>query len=119
MGCEEDLILVIHVLILQYSIHYKAAAHSMHLIFEDPEAEAAILDDASNTFNNLNCQSALINIRLSSLTFAKVIVNMYHENRFLFIDGETILFNEVATQRDPLAMAMYTTGITPLIRKLQ
>lgn len=92
----------------------------MCLIFEDPEAEAAILVDASNTFNNLNCQSALINIRLSCLTFAKVTVNMDHENKFLFIDGETIfLFNEVATQGDPLAMAMYITDITALIRKLQ
>ena len=91
----------------------------MCLIFENPEAEAAILVDASNTFNNLNCQSALINIRLSCLTFVKVIVNMDHENKFIFIDEETILFNEVTTQWDPLAMAMYITDITPLIRKLQ
>ena len=72
----------------------------MHLTFKDPETEAAILVDATNAFNNFNHQSAHINIRVNYPSFAKVIVNEYIKNSFLFIDGETILSKEGTTQGD-------------------
>ena len=43
---------------------------------------------------------------------------MYREGASLFIDGEVMKSAEGTTQGDPMAMAMYAIGITPLIQRL-
>ena len=40
----------------------ESAIHALWLIFDDPTTQAALLVDASNAFNNLNCRLALRNI---------------------------------------------------------
>ena len=60
----------------------------------NPNIQATLLVDASNTFNNLNRQSALLNIYLNFPSIAEVLINT-------FVDGETILFQEGTTQGIP------------------
>ena len=96
----------------------EAAVHAMHQVFESTEAEGVILVDASNAFNCLNRQTALLNIKNLCPSLVKVLINTYREKGQLFIDGESILSQEGTTQGDPLAMAMYAVAITPLIHHL-
>ena len=67
--------------------------------------EAVLLVDALNTFNNLNCQTALHNIHLNCPSTFKALINTYHSDTQLFVDDETFLSQEGTTQGDPLAMA--------------
>ena len=48
-----------------------------------------------------------------------MLINTYHNNVKLFIDGDALLSQEGTTQGDPLAMAMYTIAITPFITSLE
>lgn len=63
----------------------------MHQVFESPDADGVLLVDASNAFNCLNRQTALLNIKKLCPTLSKALINTYRENIQLFIDGETIL----------------------------
>ena len=96
----------------------EAAVHAMHQAFEDAEAESVILVDATNAFNCLNRQVALLNIKHLCAALSKVLINTYRQHSQLFIDGESILSQEGTTQGDPLAMVMYAVAITPLIHRL-
>ena len=96
----------------------EAAVHAMRQIFDDPNTHAVLLVDASNAFNNLNRQTALLNIHLNCPSIAKVLINTYRNNTQLFAGGETLLSQEGTTQGDPLAMAMYAISTLPLIRRL-
>ena len=96
----------------------EAAVHAMRQVFESPDTEAVILVDASNAFNSLNRQNALRNIQHLCPSLATALINTYHEDVHLYIDGETLLSQEGTTQGDPLAMAMYAIGIILLIRRL-
>lgn len=103
--------------VLQLCGGYEAAAnHSMHLIFDDPATEAAILVDATNTFNNLNRQSAVINIRLTCPSLVRQLLTHIMKVVSYLLMG---ILSEGTTQGDQLAMAMYGNGILPLIKKLQ
>ena len=95
----------------------EAAVHAMRQISED--AEAVLLVDASNAFNNLNRKATLHNIHTLCPPLAVILTNTYRDNAQLFIDGETLFSQEGTTQRDPLAIAMYAIGILPLINHLQ
>jgi len=90
----------------------------MHQVFENAEAEGVILVDATNAFNCLNRQTALLNIKHLCPALSKVLINTYREHIQLFIDGESIPSQEGTTQGDPLAMAMYVVAVTPLIHRL-
>ena len=92
----------------------EAAVHAMHQAFEDSDGEGVILMDATNAFNYLTRQNALINIKKLCTALSKVLTNTYRQQIPLFIDGESILSKEGVTQGDPLAMAMYAVAITPL-----
>ena len=96
----------------------EAAVHSMRQNFDDTTAQAILIVDASNAFNNLNHQTALQNILLNCSSIAKVLINTYRDDSQLFADGETLFSMEGTTQGDPLAMAMYAIGTLPLIRRL-
>jgi len=96
----------------------EAAVHAMHQVFENAEAEGVILVDATNAFNCLNRQTALLNIKHLCPALSKVLINTYREHIQLFIDGESIPSQEGTTQGDPLAMAMYAVAVTPLIHRL-
>ena len=78
--------------------------HAMRQISEDANTQAVLL--ALSAFNKLNCQTALRNIHLNCPSIAKALINTYHSDTQLFVDGETFLSQEGTTQGDPLAMAM-------------
>ena len=96
----------------------EAAVHSTREISEDPNTDAILLVDASNTFNTLNQKVALLNIQKKYPPLAKVLINTYRHNPQLFIDGEVLLSQEGTIQGDPLAMAMYAIATLPLIHRL-
>ena len=50
---------------------------------------------------------------------ATILINIYCEDVPLFIDNRCILSSEGPIQGDPLAMAMYSVGVTLLINDLQ
>ena len=52
------------------------------------------------------------------LSVSPILTNTYHNNSWLFVDGQCMLSKEGTTQGDPLAMAMYAIGTQPLIRRL-
>ena len=98
----------------------EAAVHAMCSIFQDSETEAVLLVDANNAFNSLNRKGALHNINIICPSIAQILINTYRApvRQFLTGSGE-ILSMEGTTQGDPLAMAMYTLAVTPLIDQLK
>ena len=82
----------------------KAAIHATRQISEDANTQAVLV--AMNAFNNLNRQTVR-NIHLNCPSIAKALINTYHSDTQLFVDGGTFLSQEGTTQGDPLAMAMY------------
>ena len=73
---------------------------------------------ASNAFNSLNRQAALLNIRHLYPPLATVIINTYRQAADLYVDGTTLYSQEGTTQGDPLAMPMYAIAILPLICRI-
>ena len=67
----------------------------------------------------MNRQVALHNIQTLCPPLANILINTYRKNVPLFIDGRHIFSSEGTTQGDPLAMAMYSVSVTPLIASLQ
>ena len=91
----------------------------MRRIHESQDTEVVILANASNAFNSLNREVALRNISRLCPSLSKTLINTYREDIPLNIYGETIFSQEVTTQGDPLAMAMYAIAIIPLINRLK
>ena len=87
-------------------------------VFADEDTEAMILVDASNAFNCLNRQVTLSNCEMVCPALSHILINTYHNNSQLFVDGQCILSKEGTTQGDPLAMAMYAIETQPLVRRL-
>jgi len=96
----------------------EAAVHAMRALFQDTSTDGVLLIDASNAFNRLNRQTALLNIRALCPPLAPVLINTYRCNGLLFVGGEVLLSAEGTTQGDPLAMAFYAIAVTPLLRKV-
>lgn len=96
----------------------EAAVHAMQAIFEDSDTDAVMLVDASNAFNNLNRQTALLNIQYICPAIAPVLINCYREETKLFVGGEVLFSKEGTTQGDPLAMTMFALATVPLIEKV-
>ena len=73
----------------------EAGVHSVWMLFEKMEIEAALLVNASNAFNSLNQIVAYKNI---SPSLAIILINTYRESSQLFVDGKVLLSREGTTQ---------------------
>ena len=96
----------------------EAAIHVVRELHAQPDTEAILLNDASNAFNSLARNTALLNIQELCPPFSVPLINIYRQPVELFVDGECILSTEGTTQGDPMGMPMYALGILPLIHKL-
>ena len=84
-------------------------------IFDEEDTDGVLLIDATNAFNSINREVLLHNIRYLCPPMAIYIRNCYKRYSRLFISGGgEIKSVEGTTQGDPLAMAAYGVGITPL-----
>ena len=72
----------------------EAAVHAMEQIFADEDTEAIILVDATNAFNCLNRQVTLLNCETICPALSHILINTYHNNSQVFIDGQFILLKE-------------------------
>ena len=94
----------------------EAAIHAMEKIFKEESTEAVLLVDEENAFNSINRKVFLQNISILCPALSLFVTNCYATPARLFvIDGSKIQFNEGTTQGDPVSMAIYALGITPLI----
>ena len=96
----------------------EAAIHAARSMFSSQNCEGILLVDASNAFNSLNRQLALINISHLCPPISQILINTYRSDSLLFCGEETFLSSEGTTQGDPLAMAMYALAVVPLINRL-
>ena len=72
----------------------EAGILAMRGLFEDGAVEAVLLVDASNAFNSLNREAALLNTRILCPILAPMLTNTYRSPARLFIGGEHILSQE-------------------------
>ena len=94
----------------------EAAIHAMEKIFKEESTEAVLLVDAANAFNSINRKLFLHNVSILCPAISICVTNCYATPARLFVIGGTeIRSNEGTTQGDPVAMAIYAIGITPLI----
>ena len=94
----------------------KAAVHEVQHIFSSTETEAILLVD---TFNSINRNVALQNVRIICPSLATILINTYRKASKLFMDNQAILSSEGTTQGDPLAMPFYVLDMLPLIDTLK
>ena len=82
------------------------------------ETKAVLLVDTSNTFNSLDRNAALHNVRHLCPTLSTILINVYRESTELFVDGIMLASKEGTRQGDPLAMPMYALATIPLISRM-
>ena len=97
----------------------EAAVHAVRTAFKQDDCEGVLLVDATNAFNSLNRQTAMLNIQQLCPPLANIIINCYRSPTDLFVDGQVLLSEEGTTQGDPLAMPMYALATIPLIKQLE
>ena len=85
-------------------------------LYNDDNTEAVLLVD---TFNLLNQQAALHNIKVLCPSIATILAHTYGGAADLFVGGEVLSSQEGTIQGDSLAMCMYAIGILALICSLQ
>ncbi|XP_066921132.1 uncharacterized protein [Clytia hemisphaerica] len=94
----------------------EAAIHAMRKMYSNENTDAVILVDAANAFNNLNRGVLLHNIKYICPEIATYTTNCYTNPARLFvIGGLELKSREGTTQGDPLGMAIYALGITPMM----
>ena len=94
----------------------EAAIHAVHKIFEEDDCDAVILVDAANAFNSINRKAMLHNINILCPAMSKFANNCYRcPARLIIHGGGEIKSMEGTTQGDPIAMAMYAIGLTPMM----
>ena len=96
----------------------EAAVHAVRSMFQEEDTQGILLADASNAFNSLNQDLALLNTRHLCPSLSNILINTYRSDVPLFVDSEVIWSREGTTQGDPLAMPMFAIGVVPLIRHL-
>ena len=98
----------------------EAAIHSMQEIFANKQTDTVILVDAKNTFNSLNRNVALHNIKIACPPFNTIIINIYrHSSKLIVFEAKDILSEEGKTQGDNLVMSFYALSLAPLLRRLR
>ena len=98
----------------------EAAIHAMKIMYEDDNTDAILLVNAANAFNSINRRVLLHNIKIICPEISKFVENCYSRPARLFvIGGAEIQSKEGTTQGDPLGMAIYAIGITPLLDALE
>ena len=94
----------------------EVGVHAVVDMFNDEDTEGVIQVDASNAFNSINRKILLHNTKIICPQFATYIYNSYCAPARLFIvGGKEIKSREGTTQGDPIAMAAYGIGLTPLL----
>ena len=89
-------------------------------IFNEEANDGLLLVDATNAFNAINRAALLHNVRYICPPMSIYIRNCYkHETRLFISGGGQIKSSEGTTQGDPLAMAAYGIGITPLFQMIK
>ena len=96
----------------------KATIHFTRTTFQSGDTEALLLVDTSNTFNALNKEAALHNIRYTCPIMATVLLNTNRKTTELFVEDLTLHSEEGTTQGDLLAMSMHALATIPLIKHL-
>ena len=81
--------------------------------------ESILFVDASNTFNSLNRDVTLRNVRSVCPVLAPILINTYRSSADLYANGQTLSSQEGTTQGDPLSMPMYAIGTKLLICHLE
>ena len=62
----------------------EAAVHAMHQLFNDNDSQAVLLVDATNAFNTLNRQAALLNIHSLCPPLTKILTNTYRSDVVIY-----------------------------------
>ena len=94
----------------------EAAIHAMKEAYDSVDSECVLLVDAANAFNSLNRKATLHNIKILCPLLAIYVTNCYSQPARLFvIGGVELASHEGTTQGDPLGMAIYAIGLTPLL----
>ncbi|XP_066916388.1 uncharacterized protein [Clytia hemisphaerica] len=88
-------------------------------MYSNDSTEAVILVDAANAFNNINREALIHSIKYACPEIATYVSNCYANPARLFvIGGLEISSQEGTTQGDPLGMAIYALGVTPMLNIL-
>ena len=83
------------------------------------DTDAALLIDADNAFNFINCKVMLHNLKFICPIIATYIISCYATpSRFFIVGVGKILSGEGTNQGDPAATGAYLLGILPLIQFL-
>jgi hypothetical protein len=97
----------------------EAAIHALKRIHDSQQSEAVLMVDAENAFNRLNRKVMLANTEILCPTMATFVRNCYSTSPSMFVTGGVkIKSNEGTTQGDPIAMAIYAIGISPLLQEV-
>ena len=64
---------------------FEAAVFAMRRIFHDSATDGILFVDASNAFNNLNRHVALWNTQYYCPVVAKILINCYRSNAYLYL----------------------------------
>ena len=95
-----------------------AGIHSMKVIFDDEQTDAAMLVDASNAFNSLNGNAALRKTKLLRPQFSTILINTYRLPVRMIFGSKDIVSNEGTTQGDNLVMSFFALGTATLFNYL-
>jgi hypothetical protein len=97
----------------------EAACHAMADIFEEDDCQGVLLVDASNAFNSLNRNTALLNVRHTCPEFSTYLINTYRQPSKLFLPGGChISSREGTTQGDNCASGFYSISTMLMIKEL-
>ena len=94
----------------------EAVVHSLNSLYNDENTDAVFLVDAGNAFNSLEREVFLQNISYICLAISVFVKNLLllSPSRLFIIGVKELKPNKGTTQGDPVSMAIYDIGVTPL-----